>query len=565
MSDITQKIKERLSIQEVIGAYVKLKKAGASYKGLCPFHAEKTPSFTVSPDRHSYFCFGCGAKGDVFTFLEEYEGLDFKDALKTLAERAGVDIREYVPEVRNKKETDRLLDILESATVFFENELRKSVEIRKYRESRGLSDKTEKGWRLGFAPNDWRQLYEHLLKKGYTAGEMLQAGLIKKKDGGMNGGYYDTFRDRLMFPIFDQKGRPVAFSGRIVHPQETQPKYLNSPDTPVFNKSSILYGFDRARRVMRSADYAILVEGQIDLVMSHQGGFSNTVASSGTALTEEHVRMISAHTKRIIVAYDGDKAGLKAAYRASLLMLPRGMDVKVADLPDEKDPGDLAQDPVAWKDIIGKAPRAIDFFYERFVEKETDRKKRITLAREIVFPLLARMESTMEIAHYLGVLADKLGIPRDSVVKDFEKVKSEKINISDKDTAQASEVLRTLTHQESLFAILFLELGREQNVLKPATIESKLKETYGDETFDELKSLYVPRKEELSAYAERDFSGKESAIFEEMLKRAEHERTEQVINNLRSELELAERNKEHDKTKEILKKLLVATKKKERR
>ncbi|KKP98393.1 MAG: primase protein [Candidatus Nomurabacteria bacterium GW2011_GWA1_36_15] len=267
-----QQIKERLSIEEIVSSYIKLEKAGANFKARCPFHNEKTPSFFVSPDRASYYCFGCGAKGDIFSFIEEFEGLDFKGALKILAERAGIPLVQYSKEKEGEKE--KLYRAMEEATKFFEKNLAENKKILEYLKSRGLEEKTIGDFKIGFSLLDWRTLFEYLKSKGFSDKEIELAGLVKKTEKG----FYDRFRGRIMFPISDSSGRIIAFSGRIFEDDGKSAKYLNSPDTPIFSKSAVLYGLDKAKESIRKNNFSILVEGQMDLILSHQAGFRNTVA-----------------------------------------------------------------------------------------------------------------------------------------------------------------------------------------------------------------------------------------------------------------------------------------------
>src|SRR3989344_6178626 len=327
MSSPVELIKERLSITEVIGAYLGLEKAGSNLKAKCPFHNEKTPSFFVSPTRGSYYCFGCGAKGDIFSFVQAFEGLDFMGALKTLASRAGVELIPENPRVRTERE--RLLSLLDTAVLFFQKSLGENEQARAYLSKRGISDETIQSWRVGFAPDSWHACSEFCLQKGFTADEIARAGLSKTEKGKT----YDRFRSRVMFPIFDSAGRAVAFSGRILGKESEQiPKYLNSPETSVFSKSRVLYGFDRAKNEIRRKDFTMLVEGQMDLLMCYQAGFKNTVASSGTAFTREQLEMLKRLSKRVLMVYDADKAGIQASLRSASLALSSGMEVKVAAL-----------------------------------------------------------------------------------------------------------------------------------------------------------------------------------------------------------------------------------------
>ncbi|HQO70878.1 MAG TPA: DNA primase [Candidatus Paceibacterota bacterium] len=297
MNSSVQKIKERLSIVDVVSSYISLEKAGKNYKAKCPFHNEKTPSFFVSPDRGTYYCFGCNAKGDIFSFVEKFEGTDFLGALKILADRAGVDLEEY--KNKNKDKTELYYEIMEEATIFFEDNLKAKLEARSYLLSRGLNDQSIEKFRIGFAPDSWSSLINHLKKKDFKTEDILAVGLIKKKDTPdqtqKEDHYYDRFRSRIMFPISDSAGRIIAFSGRIFGQSEdskdgiVNAKYLNSPETPLFNKSSVLFGLDKAKSSIRNLGYSIVVEGQMDLILSHQSGFTNTVAVSGTAFTDSLV------------------------------------------------------------------------------------------------------------------------------------------------------------------------------------------------------------------------------------------------------------------------------------
>lgn len=422
MGGDVQTIKERLDIAEIIGGYVKLEKSGGSYKGRCPFHNEKTPSFYVSPTRQSYYCFGCGVKGDIFTFVEEMEGLSFREALKQLAEKAGVEVN-YRPEAKEvKDEKEQIKLSLDIAREFFEGELEKSDEAKKYLKSRGISDDSIKSWKLGYAPAEWRGLYSYLLSKGFTKNVLVKAGLIKLVDGA-DKEPYDVFRDRVIFPLSDASGQVVAFSGRALA-KETEPKYLNSPDTVLFTKSDLLYGLDKAKEKIRRQDYAILVEGQMDLVLSHQAGVENTVASSGTAFTHQHLERLKRLSKRIILAFDGDNAGEKAAEKAATLALSLGLEVKIAKLPEGEDPAELVKkDPDLWKRVLKDAKSAIEHFLLEAVKEEKDRRKLGKLIEKKILPLLVLLESSIERSHFVSLIAKNTGIKEDVIWDDLRKIK----------------------------------------------------------------------------------------------------------------------------------------------
>lgn len=296
-SDTVQKIKERLSIVDVIAPYVKLTKAGKYYKGLSPFNKEKTPSFYVNTDRQSYFCFSSGQGGDMFTFVEKMEGLDFKGALKVLAEKAGVEIV-YEKGAKDSGKIDRLRDAVARAESFFTRSLSEESAAYQYALKRGLTKENIAHWGLGYAPDAWRGLLEELSAAGFSLQELQAAGLVKEADG-KSGTWYDRFRNRLMFPIRDAAGRTVGFTGRALDP-DNEAKYLNSPETELYKKSEVLFGMDRAKDAIRTRGFAILVEGQFDLLMLHQIGFQNTIALSGTALTPFHLSLIKRYVPRTI-------------------------------------------------------------------------------------------------------------------------------------------------------------------------------------------------------------------------------------------------------------------------
>ena len=415
-------IKERLGIAEVVGGYVKLQKAGQSFKGRCPFHNEKTPSFFVSPLRQSYYCFGCGAKGDIFTIVQEMEGISFKEALKSLAERAGVELKGAQESREAKSEKDKLKDVVAVASEFFERKLSETPEAEKYFLSRGLEKETIREWHLGYAPAEWRALYNHLLALGYKKDLLLKAGLIKPVTGAAKEPY-DVFRDRLTFPLADQNGEAVAFSGRALG-KETEPKYLNSPETAIFAKSEILYGLDKAKSEIRKKNYTVLVEGQMDLLLSHQAGVMNTVASSGTAFTAQHLERLKRLSPRIILAFDGDKAGEAAAEKATALALSLGLEVKVAKLPEGKDPADVAKkDPEEWKNVLRKALPAPEHFLSLILEKEKDRRKALKMIEVKLLPLLTLLTSSIERSHFVALIAKKTGVKEEMVWEDLRKAK----------------------------------------------------------------------------------------------------------------------------------------------
>ena len=474
-----EQIKERIPIDDLIGSYVKLEKSGKSFKARCPFHNEKSASFFVSPDRGGYYCFGCGAKGDIFSFVQQFEGLDFRGALKILAEKAGVQL---TVDRKADGERDQLFEVMELATAYFEKQLQNSKEAREYVQKRGITDTTRDTFRIGWAPEGWSNLHNYLKGKGFSDFILERAGLIKKRDGGdttsalsadagvlptstnsrtkgetlesrgqgnnssesksatqyARSDYYDRFRGRVMFPLCDSGGRVIAFSGRILKDDGKSAKYLNSPDTPLFDKSQVLYGLDKAKLEIRRLNYAILVEGQMDLVMSHQVGIRNTVASSGTALSDEtllengaisNLGLVRRLSPNIIVAFDSDSAGRKAALRAAGIALSIGMDVKIADLVGGKDPADLVlHNPEDWKDALRKAKPVIEFELDNVIRDTPDPKKLPRALQERVYPLLLRIPSRSDLAHFVKMIQDRASFSKEDVIWEDIRVLSDRMH-----------------------------------------------------------------------------------------------------------------------------------------
>ncbi len=532
MNSPVQQIKERLSIEEVVSSYIKLDKAGANFKAKCPFHNEKTPSFFVSPDRSSYYCFGCGAKGDIFTFVEEFEGLDFKGALKILAERAGIQLREFNREKEGEKE--KLYRIMEESTEFFEKNLAGNEEVLKYLKERGLEDKTIRDFRIGFVENDWRLLYSHLQKEGFTDMEIERAGLAKKTEKG----FYDRFRGRIIFPISDSSGRIIAFSGRIFESVPTPegvgrptsqenvgPKYLNSPDTPIFSKSAVLYGLDKAKDSIRKNNFSILVEGQMDLVLSHQAGFRNTVATSGTALSDSTVSkenvvsnlgLLRRLSPNIVLAFDADRAGFNASSRAGKIALSLGMDVKVISMPEGVDPADLisrghsqmgeAKSGVdAWRTTIRNSKHIIEFLLDKALSNyKEDRRKVGKEIREKILPYINAIESSIEKSHFIALVGNKSGIAESAIMNDFKKVESES-KFETEETKTAIENIEKRVRKDSierrLLGIAFWQESVKNSIINPELIFKKL---------EKVKENYEDIKEDLIYEAEEFYSDSEN-------------------------------------------------------
>ncbi|PIR85446.1 DNA primase [Candidatus Kaiserbacteria bacterium CG10_big_fil_rev_8_21_14_0_10_45_20] len=431
MNDTVQTIKDKLNIVDVVSPYVKLTKAGKYYRGLSPFNKEKSPSFFVTPDRGLYHCFSSGKGGDMFTFIEEMEGVDFKGALKILADKAGVTVAYEKPENRNRR--DKVYALLEDATVLFGTALQKKEDACKYLLARGIKKETAALFRVGYAPNEWRALSDALRHKGYTDEEIEEAGLSKKPEATEGKTEesakrtYDRFRGRIMFPIRDVSGRVVGFSGRIFEEDPKHPgaKYINSPETPVFNKSRILFGVDIAKEGIRKYGFSILVEGQIDLLMAHQAGYVNAVALSGTSFTEEQATLLARYSPNLVIAFDGDRAGVSAAGRAAEIALKKGLNVKIAPIPAGEDPADIInRDVHVWKDVVKNALHIVDFYLAYLKDLGYDDRRFKLEVSKIVLPYLVAIPNEIDRSHFIHRVAEALETTDDIVLAEVKKIKT---------------------------------------------------------------------------------------------------------------------------------------------
>jgi len=442
--DNVRKIKDRLDIVDVVGAYVKLQKAGINYKGRCPFHNEKTPSFFVTPERQIWHCFGCAKGGDMFEFIKEIEGVEFPEVLRILAAKANIQLETFQSrggDYASKDAKTSLYEICELATKFFEKQFQSAMgkKALAYLQARGLTDETIKDFRLGFAPDDWEALSNFIKLKGYSDKEIVEAGLAIKRDEtkGRGNGIYDRFRSRITFPIFDISGQVVGFTGRVFETGdkpidsggEAMAKYINTPGTLIYDKSRILYGLSKAKLEIKRADQCVLVEGNMDALMSYQAGVQNVVATSGTALTPHHLRLLQRYTKNLGFCFDTDQAGAAATRRGIGLALAGQFNIKVLELrdPECKDPADFVKKyGRIWVDTVATAKPVIDYYFDRarasFNPTSAESKKSIIAA---VAPFVKRLQSEVEYAHWMNQLASLLRIPEQSVNADVVAFKDD--------------------------------------------------------------------------------------------------------------------------------------------
>lgn len=421
MSDIDE-IKSRVSIVDLVGSRVTLKKAGRNFKGLCPFHGEKTPSFIVSPDRQTFHCFGCGKGGSIFDFIMLLDHLDFAEALETLADRAGVVLSRRPLDTPEGKIKQKLLEVNHLASEYYQYLLTKHAvgeKARDYLKHRGVSDKSIKTFSLGYSPNDWDGLLTFLRKKGYEETLMETAGLVIR--GGR--GFYDRFRGRVMFSLKDHRGNIVGFSGRVLDPTVKEAKYINTSETPVYVKGKVLYALDVTKDAIQKANEVIVMEGELDVISSFQEGISNVVAIKGSAVTEDHVRLLRRFAERMIFALDSDLAGDAAARRGIEIAERNGFDMRVATMPSGKDPDEAAREnPGRLKKALKDASPIYDYFLSsaiaRFDVTNSFGKRKIS---EEFLPVLVKIDNPIVQGHYIRRLSEVLGVPdetiRESLIK----------------------------------------------------------------------------------------------------------------------------------------------------
>ncbi len=470
----------------------------------CPFHAERTPSFFISPDRGTYHCFGCNVGGDIFSFVQEIEGIDFKGALKILADKAGVQIVYGRGNKEEKDERDRLFELIEVATIFYTSRL--SEEAGKYLHDRGLNDATIKTFRLGLADNGWSDLVDYLKTKKFSEKEILDSGVGKKSERGT---LNDKFRNRIMFPISDSAGRIVGFSGRIFgeNASPEAPKYLNSPETPLFHKSRILYGLDKAKISIRKHNCAVLVEGQVDLLASHQAGWGNTIAVSGTAFTPEHATLIHRLTDNLLIALDADEAGIKAAGRAARAALQAGLNVKVVRLPSGLDPADLVlkQGKDAWSTSIREAKDIITFLLDVLEERSKGADGFRRNVEAAVLPYLADVQSPIAREQYVHEIARRLGVSESAVSEALAKVPKipDPAGSRSEISTRSEPVGKIRSGRDAMaYSILLWQRSLSKPELDLEAYERDLEEAVGKEVFEHLAKLPKPEHEKLRFAAE---------------------------------------------------------------
>lgn len=606
LSSPIEEIKERLDIVDIVRGYLNLQKAGSNYKANCPFHNEKTPSFFVSPDRQMFKCFGCGEGGDVLTFVQKMEGLEFRDVLRLLADKAGVQLKKQDPQLASERA--RLLEVCQLSSKFFQKQLQSKVGQAVYQYltvERGIKPEIIKQFQLGWVPNQWRSLSDFLIGQGYTVDEIVKAGLAIAKnkietgrDLSLQKSYYDRFRARIMFPIADLQGNIVGFTGRVLTEKIAQKfgidvpkdmgKYINTPETLIYHKSKLLYGLDKAKTEIRKQQAALLVEGNADVILCHQAGFQNAIACSGTALTDYQLQILGRYTKNLVLGFDMDAAGQLATRRSIEMAMQQGFAIKIIDMPPNQDPAQMIQDSLsAWQKNISQAQGILDFYFQKtfanFKPKDLDHKKQ---AAVVLLPWIKRLANKIEQAHWLQQLSQRLNI--EEVVLRQEMAKTKIFNVETHGHASLQKTVKTaeaysqnnnfvkltnsllsllilrpqnltLFKQDNFFKKQFLELldlQARQIVTRLKKIDYKkindyqsLKENFPKELSNHLEKLAF--EAECQYFSDEDFDYQAEIQF--CCQQIKDIYFKRKLNHLNMQIKQAELNQDQSKLKKLLK------------
>jgi len=569
---------------DIVGEYVRLTKAGSHWKGLCPFHSEKSPSFMVNEEKQIYHCFGCAKGGDVFSFVQEIESMEFREVLKILAEKAGVQLEEFKGGQQAGDNKKRILDALELATKFYETQLVKGPgkeKIMDYLHGRAINDENIQKFRLGYAPAGWDNMLKFLSQRGYSLDEIEKTGLLVKKENGA--GYYDRFRDRIMFPVMDIMGKVVGYSARVAPGQdESQAKYINTPESLVYHKSKVLYGLSLAKNEIKQKNYVLLVEGNLDVIASSQAGLGNVVAVSGTALTPDQVIMLKRYSENIAMLFDMDSAGQLAAQKSADLCLQKGVNVKIVTLADGKDAADVAQkNPELLLDAVRKSTPAMEYFFEQALKKH-DRNSaegKRNIAKDVLAHVV-HIESQIEKSHWIKKIAHEVDV-EEKVVNDVlktvdsnsGKLTEENLPMAEKSSnfQKRSDILRdsmlgAIMRSAKVWEEIFDKENESEWVGREALISSVLRKgkeanfsfdqmlaNIGDNaTIERLRKIYFNTEfgfnDGISEYDENDVRQMAQGYIGQYIKELQKERLHSII----KEIEKAERSGD----KEVLKKLM---------
>lgn len=580
--DEVEQIKQKVDIVDLVSTYLTVKKAGTNYRALCPFHNEKTPSLMISPEKQIFKCFGCNEAGDIFSFVMKMENLEFREALEMLAERAGVILRRKYKEKSIKgeeKTVDRKTRLFRvnsiCAQVYHKILLTHSSgkQALEYLHKRGIKDDTIKIFSIGYAPSS-RVIKSYLLKKGFTEMEI------------QNAGGPDRFYKRIIFPITDVMGNVLGFTGRTTD-KDQQPKYLNTPETIIFHKSRILFNLSRARGEIKLANTTVVVEGQMDVISSWQAGVKNVVASSGTALTEEHLQILYRYTPNIIFAFDSDSAGIKTSKRAFEMAISQGFNVKVIDLGKYKDPGEVCEEnPLEWKKIVGSAKEVIDWYFDVIAREYSDRSNLSTdrhdanasrddnlssrekkeIADEIL-PVINKIPDDIERADYIAKIALKLELPQEIFFQALEKLQNNKFN--SKETEPVKKTKTELQPEEILIGLIIEKNNLIEKVIKDKFIfkNEKIKKIYTNilKWYNQKKEgkllIYLKNNSSPNEYLfintvlleiDEHYSQNKEIVFSDILNKLKKDKKELVKDEFAKKIQQAEKAGDKKKLQQLI-------------
>jgi len=576
--DIISEVQKQNNIIEIIEEYVSLRKRGKNFVGLCPFHNEKTPSFSVSPEKQVYYCFGCGRGGNVFTFLMDYHKIDFHQALELLAERANISLKQEIisPEKRKLlEEKERLLNILKLTADFYYRNLVSTItgkSASKYLQERGISEESIENFKLGFAPHDQNALIRFLSSKGFELADLEKAGLVAKND--RTSAFYDRFRGRIIFPIGDKKGRIIAFGGRVL--DEGNPKYLNSPETILFSKSKTLYALDKAGEDIRRQGFVLLVEGYMDAIIAHQFGFKNTVATLGTALTAEHAKTLKIFTNEILLAYDADSAGHSATLRGIKTLVQYGIEVKIVELPSGMDPDEVIRKD-AGRTFLQCIEKALPFIDYRIKIETANLKKDDPQAKaEVVKNLqedFANLTNEVEKWEYVKKLSSIIEVKEEILYNDFfsaskSKRGMEKQNIAPQTVVVGNgieeaeiNILKYMLQNKDFAQKLvkgeeFLFLTSRGQKIAKIIVEAWDKEREGEEFLLSHPDLNADDRSFLARLLIRDITYlEETQVISDSFNILRNKYLEAELENLNAKLKIAEKEGDSNAVMNIIKKI----------
>ena len=471
--ELVEEIRARSDIVEVISDRILLKKSGANYKGLCPFHSEKTPSFIVSPAKQIFHCFGCNEGGNVYQFVMKIENISFPDSVLLLARKYGINITDQKIKGVNSSQKNTLYDVNAMAAEFFQRQLSdlpQGKTAREYLRKRGITDNIIESFKIGYASTSWDGVHQFLKKKGISTDIQNSAGLIKERENG--GGYVDRFRERIIFTISDSEGRVVGFGGRVLNDTDSRPKYLNSPETLVYKKGNILYGLNITKDSIRKSKEAFLVEGYFDLITVYQHGIKNIIATSGTALTEDHARILRRYTDTVTLVFDGDEAGRNASNRGGIVLLNGGVKVKVISLPNGNDPDNFIREKrgEGFLNIARESKTFMEYIINKAVA-ESDLKSLDEKIRCInsVIPFLSIINNSVERSIYLSLLAEKTGVSEKAIMDEMSKkeYRMQNTEYGTKKSSTSHSALRTPhSHNKAERILVQLMLLDNKNIEK---------------------------------------------------------------------------------------------------